>query len=44
MNLRGQFRTDANGKFWFRSVMPAGYPIPVDGPVGDFIRAVKRPA
>lgn len=43
MNLRGQFRSDANGKFWFRSVMPAGYPIPVDGPVGDLIRAVKRP-
>ncbi|ARQ01456.1 dioxygenase [Pseudorhodoplanes sinuspersici] len=43
MNLRGQFRSDANGKFRFRSVMPAGYPIPVDGPVGDFIRAVKRP-
>ena len=43
MNLRGQFRSDANGKFSFRSVMPAGYPIPVDGPVGDFIRAVNRP-
>lgn len=43
MNLRGQFRTDANGKFSFRSILPAGYPIPVDGPVGDFIRAVKRP-
>jgi catechol 1,2-dioxygenase len=43
MNLRGQFRTDANGKFSFRSILPAGYPIPVDGPVGDFISAVKRP-
>ena len=43
MNLRGQFRTDARGKFSFRSILPAGYPIPVDGPVGDFIRAVKRP-
>jgi catechol 1,2-dioxygenase len=43
MNLRGQFRTDANGRFAFRSILPAGYPIPVDGPVGDFIRAVKRP-
>jgi hydroxyquinol 1,2-dioxygenase len=43
MNLRGQFRSDKNGQFWFRSVKPAGYPIPVDGPVGDFIRAVKRP-
>jgi catechol 1,2-dioxygenase len=43
MNLRGQFRTDANGRFAFRSILPSGYPIPVDGPVGDFIRAVKRP-
>jgi catechol 1,2-dioxygenase len=43
MNLRGQFRTDAKGKFGFRSILPAGYPIPIDGPVGDFIRAVKRP-
>jgi catechol 1,2-dioxygenase len=43
MNLRGQFHSDAAGVFSFRSVMPAGYPIPVNGPVGDFIRAVKRP-
>lgn len=42
MNLRGQFKTDANGHFAFRSVMPAGYPIPVDGPVGDLVRASGR--
>ena len=42
MNLRGKFTTDADGKFGFRSVKPAGYPIPVDGPVGDLIRAGKR--
>jgi hydroxyquinol 1,2-dioxygenase len=42
MNLRGQFTTDAEGKFGFRSVKPAGYPIPIDGPVGDLIRAGKR--
>jgi hydroxyquinol 1,2-dioxygenase len=42
MNLRGQFTTDAEGKFWFRSVKPAGYPIPIDGPTGDLIRAGKR--
>ena len=33
MNLRGKFVTDAQGHFGFRSVKPAGYPIPVDGPV-----------
>ena len=42
MNLRGKFTTDAKGHFWFRSVKPAGYPIPVDGPVGDLVRAGKR--
>jgi len=42
MNLRGKFRTDKEGHFWFRSVKPAGYPIPVDGPVGDLVRAGRR--
>lgn len=42
MNLRGKFTTDAEGKFSFRSVKPAGYPIPIDGPTGDLIRAGKR--
>jgi hydroxyquinol 1,2-dioxygenase len=42
MNLRGKFTTGADGKFGFRSVKPAGYPIPIDGPVGDLIRAGKR--
>ena len=43
MNLRGKFTSEADGSFGFRSVKPAGYPIPVDGPVGDLIRAVRRP-
>ncbi|MEX2128993.1 MAG: dioxygenase [Xanthobacteraceae bacterium] len=42
MNLRGKFTTDKNGHFHFRSVKPAGYPIPIDGPVGDLIRAQGR--
>jgi protocatechuate 3,4-dioxygenase beta subunit len=42
MNLRGKFMTDSNGHFSFRSVKPAGYPIPVDGPVGDLVRATGR--
>ncbi|WP_439632071.1 dioxygenase [Shinella sp.] len=41
-NLRGVFRTDADGSFNFVSVKPAGYPIPVDGPVGDLLRAQHR--
>ncbi len=42
MNLRGKFITDAQGRFGFRSVKPAGYPIPIDGPVGDLVRATGR--
>ena len=42
MNLRGKFTTDAKGHFGFRSVKPAGYPIPIDGPVGDLLRIAHR--
>ncbi|HML09103.1 MAG TPA: dioxygenase [Xanthobacteraceae bacterium] len=42
MNLRGKFVTDAAGRISFRSVKPAGYPIPVDGPVGELLRALRR--
>ena len=42
MNLRGKFITDARGRISFRSVKPAGYPIPIDGPVGELLRAQRR--
>jgi protocatechuate 3,4-dioxygenase beta subunit len=42
MNLRGRFISDQAGRFHFRSVKPAGYPIPVDGPVGELVRATRR--
>ena len=42
MNQRGKFTSDANGRVHFRSIKPIGYPIPVDGPVGDLLRAQKR--
>jgi catechol 1,2-dioxygenase len=42
MNLRGKFTTDAAGRFWFRSVKPSGYPIPVSGPTGELLRAQGR--
>jgi catechol 1,2-dioxygenase len=41
-NLRGRFTTDAQGRFHFRSVKPAGYPVPVDGPCGELLRAQQR--
>jgi hydroxyquinol 1,2-dioxygenase len=42
MNLRGKFTTDADGHFAFRSILPAGYPIPINGPVGDLLRMQGR--
>jgi hydroxyquinol 1,2-dioxygenase len=42
MNLRGKFTTDKDGRISFRSVKPAGYPIPIDGPVGELLRAAGR--
>jgi protocatechuate 3,4-dioxygenase beta subunit len=42
MNLRGRFISDEAGCFDFRSIKPAGYPIPVDGPVGELVRATRR--
>jgi protocatechuate 3,4-dioxygenase beta subunit len=42
MNLRGRFVSDQNGRFDFRSVKPSGYPIPIDGPVGELVRATRR--
>jgi catechol 1,2-dioxygenase len=41
-NLRGKFITDADGRFWFRSVKPAGYPVPTDGVVGRLLAAQNR--
>ena len=47
-NLRGLFRTDADGRIWFRSVKPVGYPIPTHTTVGRLLdqqgRHPYRPA
>lgn len=42
MNLRGKFISDADGRFWFRSVMMVGYPIPTNGVVGRLLKAQDR--
>lgn len=42
MNLRGRFQTSEDGVFQFRTVKPAGYPVPTDGPVGDLLRGQDR--
>ena len=42
MNLRGKLVTDEDGRFWFRTVKMAGYPIPTEGVVGRLLRAQDR--
>lgn len=42
MRARGVFRTDAHGRYWFWSIKPSFYPIPMDGPVGSLIRRMGR--
>jgi catechol 1,2-dioxygenase len=41
-NLRGIYRTDADGKYEIRTVRPGKYPIPHDGPVGTLLKANNR--
>ena len=41
-NLRGVFGTGADGRYLLRAVRPVGYPVPVDGPVGDVFRLSGR--
>src|ERR1700750_1002448 len=41
---RARFVTDGDGRFFFRTILPCSYPIPVDGPVGEMIHYTKRPA
>ena len=42
LNLRGLFTTGEDGTYWFRTVQPAPYPVPVDGPVGELLTAAGR--
>ncbi|MDJ0386987.1 dioxygenase [Roseomonas sp. E05] len=42
MDMRGQFRTDAEGRYAIRTLVPLGYSIPMDGPVGELVRKQGR--
>jgi hydroxyquinol 1,2-dioxygenase len=42
MKARGRIRTDAEGRYWFRSIRPAFYPVPTDGPVGRMLHKMGR--
>jgi protocatechuate 3,4-dioxygenase beta subunit len=41
-NLRGRYRSDADGSFEIRTVRPVPYPIPDDGPVGQLLTDTGR--
>ncbi len=42
LRLRGKFRADAQGCFWFWTVKPTSYPVPTDGPVGQMLLSLGR--
>ena len=42
MKARGKIRTDAQGRYSFRSIRPTFYPVPTDGPVGRMLRKMGR--
>jgi hydroxyquinol 1,2-dioxygenase len=42
MRARGRIRTDAEGRYWFRSIKPTFYPVPTDGPVGRMLLKMGR--
>lgn len=39
---RGRLRTDAQGRFHFKSILAQPYPIPHDGPVGKMLESLGR--
>lgn len=41
-NLRGKFRTDAEGKFWFYCLHPTEYAIDTSGPSADLLKIMGR--
>ena len=41
-NLRGRFRTDAEGRFEVRTIVPPPYEIPKNGPTGRLLNALGR--
>jgi hydroxyquinol 1,2-dioxygenase len=42
MKARGRIRTDAEGRYSFRSIKPEYYPVPTDGPVGRMLDKMGR--
>jgi hydroxyquinol 1,2-dioxygenase len=43
-DLRGKFRADDQGRYYYTTVLPKPYTVPYDGPVGDLLRGGNRHA
>jgi protocatechuate 3,4-dioxygenase beta subunit len=41
-DCRGRLRSDDDGKFGYRAVVPVAYPVPGDGPVGELLLLLGR--
>lgn len=39
---RAILKSDADGVFWYKAIVPVPYPIPHDGPVGKLLLKLKR--
>lgn len=39
---RGVLQADAEGRYYFQTIVPESYPIPHDGPVGKMLQALNR--
>jgi hydroxyquinol 1,2-dioxygenase len=42
IQARGILKSDANGHYHFKTIVAEAYPIPTDGPTGDFLKATSR--
>jgi protocatechuate 3,4-dioxygenase beta subunit len=41
-NLRGKFRTNSEGEYWFYCLRPTPYSLPTDGPAGVLLNLMER--
>jgi protocatechuate 3,4-dioxygenase beta subunit len=39
---RAVLRSNRNGEFWYKAIVPVPYPIPHDGPVGKLLKVLNR--
>lgn len=42
LQARAKLRTDADGRYAFRTIKPVSYPVPTDGPVGKMLLELGR--